>query len=77
MAIKRRKCTHQNVQEYTECCLDCGNNIYQVGSEDVWLYWDDETGKRIYDLHDYIKEMELEYANELQIKLKKKKKKSK
>lgn len=22
------KCPHRNVQQFTECCLDCGYNIY-------------------------------------------------
>lgn len=76
MAIKKRKCEHVNVQEYTECCCDCGVNTYSREADDQWIYWDDETGERIYDLHEHIKKMELEYANKLHAKLKKKKKKS-
>lgn len=26
-------CTHRNVQQYTECCLDCGANIYETEAE--------------------------------------------
>lgn len=22
-------CPHNNVQEFTECCMDCGHNIYK------------------------------------------------
>ena len=26
-------CSHKNVQEFTECCLDCGWNIYTTEEE--------------------------------------------
>jgi hypothetical protein len=26
-------CPHNNVQEYSECCLDCGYNIYTTNTE--------------------------------------------
>jgi hypothetical protein len=25
---KKKKCPHLNVQPYSECCNDCGKNIY-------------------------------------------------
>jgi hypothetical protein len=25
---KKPKCPHNNVQQFTECCLDCGKNIW-------------------------------------------------
>lgn len=28
-------CPHNNVQQYTEVCLDCGANIYETPSERV------------------------------------------
>ena len=27
------RCPHNNVQQYTECCLDCGRNIYETDTE--------------------------------------------
>ncbi len=27
------RCPHNNVQQYTECCLDCGRNIYETDQE--------------------------------------------
>lgn len=27
------RCPHKNVQEFTECCLDCGRNIYETDEE--------------------------------------------
>lgn len=26
-------CPHRNVQQFTECCLDCGENIYQTPAQ--------------------------------------------
>lgn len=26
-------CPHKNVQQFTECCLDCGYNIYTTEAE--------------------------------------------
>jgi len=26
-------CKHQNIQQFTECCLDCGYNIYTTETE--------------------------------------------
>ena len=26
-------CPHNNVQDFTECCLDCGYNIYTTDKE--------------------------------------------
>lgn len=77
MAIKRRKCEHHEVQEWTECCCDCGVNIYSENADDQWIYWDTETGKRIYDIKNHIEDLELQYANELQKKVKNKVKKAK
>ena len=30
---KYMACSHKNVQQYTECCLDCGENIYTKPAE--------------------------------------------
>lgn len=30
---KFENCEHQNVQDFTECCLDCGENIYCTSEE--------------------------------------------
>lgn len=27
------RCPHNNVQQFTECCLDCGRNIYESDTE--------------------------------------------
>ena len=27
------RCPHHNVQQFTECCLDCGRNIYESDAE--------------------------------------------
>lgn len=27
------RCPHNRVQQYTECCLDCGRNIYETDAE--------------------------------------------
>ncbi len=27
------RCPHKNVQQFTECCLDCGRNIYESDAE--------------------------------------------
>ena len=27
------RCEHKNVQDFTECCLDCGRNIYETDDE--------------------------------------------
>jgi hypothetical protein len=27
------RCPHKNVQQFTECCLDCGRNIYETDEE--------------------------------------------
>lgn len=27
------RCPHHNVQQYTECCLDCGRNVYETDDE--------------------------------------------
>lgn len=27
-------CKHRNVQQWTECCLDCGQNIYEAAEKD-------------------------------------------
>lgn len=27
------RCPHNNVQEFTECCLDCGRNVYETDEE--------------------------------------------
>lgn len=27
------RCSHKRVQQYTECCLDCGRNIYETDKE--------------------------------------------
>jgi len=27
------RCPHNNVQSFTECCLDCGRNIYETDKE--------------------------------------------
>lgn len=27
------KCPHKRVQEYSECCLDCGRNVYETDEE--------------------------------------------
>lgn len=27
------RCPHNNVQQFTECCLDCGRNIYETDQE--------------------------------------------
>ncbi len=29
------RCPHNRVQEYTECCLDCGRNIYESDEDYV------------------------------------------
>ena len=29
MRTGKRKCTHPIVQQFTECCLVCGKNIYE------------------------------------------------
>lgn len=28
-------CPHRNVQQFTECCLDCGVNIYETDADRV------------------------------------------
>jgi len=27
------RCPHRNVQQFTECCLDCGRNVYETDEE--------------------------------------------
>lgn len=29
----KNPCPHKNVQQYTECCFDCGRNIYETDEE--------------------------------------------
>jgi hypothetical protein len=33
MSISFLDCPHKNVQDFTECCLDCGYNIYMTEEE--------------------------------------------
>lgn len=27
---KFRECEHRNMQQFTECCMDCGQNVYST-----------------------------------------------
>lgn len=27
------RCQHERIQQFTECCLDCGRNIYESDDE--------------------------------------------
>lgn len=27
------RCPHNNVQQFTECCLDCGRNVYETDDD--------------------------------------------
>ncbi len=31
------RCPHNNVQQFTECCLDCGRNVYE--SDEEYLHY--------------------------------------
>lgn len=43
-------CPHRNVQQFTECCLDCGHNIWMT--EDEYLKHLKEEIKRSRELND-------------------------
>lgn len=47
-------CPHNNVQQFTECCLDCGYNIYTTKEEyyHELLKKLDKEDKHIHDLED-------------------------
>jgi hypothetical protein len=36
-------CPHKRVQEFTECCLDCGYNIYMTKQEYLKILQDEYT----------------------------------
>lgn len=43
-------CPHRNVQQFTECCLDCGHNTWTTEKE--YLQWLKDEVKRNRELND-------------------------
>lgn len=39
-------CEHKNVQDFTECCMDCGFNIYTTEEEYLKQLREEARGKR-------------------------------
>jgi hypothetical protein len=40
------RCPHNRVQQFTECCLDCGRNVYE-SDEDYYKYLMERKGNTL------------------------------
>lgn len=62
------RCPHRNVQSFTECCLDCGRNVYESDADYLNYLKGEKYRRDRLSAEDEINEQILAFEKELGIK---------